>query len=744
MSITNHDHDDDALQFVEEEFSIADKQGTGKDWPVLIVDDDPDVHSATTFALRDVTILNRGIEFLHAYSGIEAKQILLQRQDIALIFLDVVMEQENTGLEMVKVIREELGLSEVRIVLRTGQPGYAPELQAIRDYDINDYKTKSELTLTRLVTTLTTAIRSYDQLATISASRRGLRMIVDSATDLFGRRGLENFAAGVLTQISALVGLSPEGLIAAKADLGQSGEMACDEAVIVGAAGRFRDWINHPLHDLQDKKIADALRQCLETRQNVVQPDCTTLFFHTSAEREIAVYLNTGEPLSAMDAQMLEVFCANIAIGFENVDLFQRLNAYAFSDLLCNIPNRTRLLQIIDAQLQKNVAGWTIALIDVDHFSEINDALGHENGDRLLRAVAERLRSGLQRDCTLARIAADTFAIFGPDEQIDPNSLQHLFDMPFGVSEYFLRVRGTVGLVTLEQNSKDAQTALQQAHIALNRAKNELRGRYCYYTAEMEAETKNRLTLLHDLRAAIEAQGLELHYQPQIDLKSGKIVGAEALLRWNTPQGMVPPDRFIPLAEYSGLIIDLGEWVLRSACIEAKKWHQNGFPDLRIAINVSMVQFRSPSFVKMVKQALDDIGIDPHLVELEITESVAMEGALVLENLLGQLRGLGVLLAIDDFGTGFSSLSYLQRLNVDRLKIDRSFVKVLGDSNAQTSIAEMIVRLGQNLQLTVIAEGVETEAQANTLQQMGCQEAQGFLYSKAMPASQFFNWLKAH
>jgi CheY-like chemotaxis protein len=217
MSISNH-HDDDALQFVDEDFSITEKQGMGKDWPVLIVDDDPDVHSATTFALRDITILGRGIEFLHAYSGAEARQLLQLRKDIALIFLDVVMEKENTGLEMVKVIREEFGMLEVRIVLRTGQPGYAPELQAIRDYDINDYKTKSELTLTRLVTTLTTAIRSYDQLATISASRRGLRMIVDSATDLFGRRGLENFAAGVLTQISALVRLSPEGLIAAKAE----------------------------------------------------------------------------------------------------------------------------------------------------------------------------------------------------------------------------------------------------------------------------------------------------------------------------------------------------------------------------------------------------------------------------------------------------------------------------------------------------------------------------------------------
>ncbi len=211
MTIANQ-HDDDSLQFAEEEFSAADKQGYGKDWPVLIVDDDPDVHSATTFALRDITVAGRGIEFLHAYSGAEARQVLEQRRDIALIFLDVVMENEDSGLSMVRVIREQLGLAEVRIVLRTGQPGYAPELQAIRDYDINDYKTKSELTLTRLVTTLTTAIRSYDQLATISASRRGLRQIVASANDLFARRGLENFAEGVLTQISALIGLPPEGL----------------------------------------------------------------------------------------------------------------------------------------------------------------------------------------------------------------------------------------------------------------------------------------------------------------------------------------------------------------------------------------------------------------------------------------------------------------------------------------------------------------------------------------------------
>ena len=743
MTIANQ-HDDDSLQFAEEEFSATDKQGYGKDWPVLIVDDDPDVHSATTFALRDITVAGRGIEFLHAYSGAEARQVLEQRRDIALIFLDVVMETEDSGLAMVRVIREQLRLSEVRIVLRTGQPGYAPELQAIRDYDINDYKTKSELTLTRLVTTLTTAIRSYDQLATISASRRGLRQIVDSANDLFARRGLENFAEGVLTQISALIGLPPEGLIAAKAEMRQDGTHTIDEPVIVSAAGRFRSWMNHPLREISDHRIADALRQSLENRTNVVDSGSTTLFFETSSQREIAVYLNTGAPLSAIDQQMLEVFSANIAIGFENVDLFQRLNAYAFSDLLCNLPNRTRLLQLIEERQELGLAGWGIALVDIDHFSEINDALGYENGDRLLRAVAERLQGGLSRQCVLARIAADTFAIFGPSEQIDPQQLLHLFDSPFGVNEYFLRVRGTIGLVRLDDQEGPAQAAMQRAHIALNRAKNDSRGRYCYYTHEMEDQTKARLTLLHDLRAAIEAQGLELHYQPQIDLQSGKVVGAEALLRWHTPDGNVPPDRFIPLAEYSGLIIDLGEWVLRSACVEARRWHQNGFPQMRIAINVSMVQFRSPSFVSMVQHVLHDIGIEPAMVELEITESVAMEGALAMESILGQLKALGVSLAIDDFGTGFSSLSYLQKLNVDRLKIDRAFVNHIDAASSRTSIAEMIVRLGQNLNMTVIAEGVETETQAGILQRLGCQEAQGFLYSKAMPACEFYRWLQAH
>ncbi len=737
--------DDDLLQFDDDEQGSVIESASGLCWPVLIVDDDPDVHSATTFALKDVTVAGRGIEFLHAYSGQEARQVLQERRDVALIFLDVVMEKDDSGLTMVKVIRDELGLAEVRIVLRTGQPGYAPELQAIRDYDINDYKTKAELTLTRLVTTLTTAIRSYDQLATISASRRGLRQIVDSANDLFARRGLENFAEGVLTQISALIGLPPEGLIAAKAEIRQDGTEMLEEPVIVSAAGRFRGWMNHPLHEIGDSQIAQALRSCLERRISLATPRYTTLFFQTSTQREIAVYLNTAVPLSPLDTQMLEVFSANIAIGFENVDLFQRLNAYAFSDLLCNLPNRTRLLQLIEAQQASGIAGWTIGLIDIDHFSEINDALGHENGDKLLKAVAERVQGSLQRPTVLARIAADTFAVFGPDEQVDPQRLLRQFDSPFGVSEYFLRVRGTIGLVRLDQQAASAQTLMQHAHIALNRAKNNMRGRSCYYTEEMEHETKTRLTLLHDLRAAIEAQGLELHYQPQIDLQQpGRVIGAEALLRWHTPAGNVSPDRFIPLAEYSGLIIDLGEWVLRSACVEARRWHQTGFPEMRIAINVSMVQFRSPGFVGMVKRVLDDIGINPAMVELEITESVAMEGALAMESILGQLKALGVSLAIDDFGTGFSSLSYLQKLNVDRLKIDRAFVAHIDSTASRTSIAEMIVRLGQNLSMTVIAEGVETEAQATILQQMGCQEAQGFLYGRAMPAVEFLRWLRAH
>jgi EAL domain-containing protein (putative c-di-GMP-specific phosphodiesterase class I) len=305
-----------------------------------------------------------------------------------------------------------------------------------------------------------------------------------------------------------------------------------------------------------------------------------------------------------------------------------------------------------------------------------------------------------------------------------------------------VQLSATLGLVRLCEHDGNGSDALKDADIALKRAKSQQRSGHFYFTRSMGVEIRERVRMMHALRTAFSKNELFVMYQPQIDLRTRRPVGAEALLRWRTADGkFVSPDRFIPIAEYSGLIIELGEWVMRTACHELVALRKAGHQEFTMSINVSQVQFRHPLFLQMLKQALADTGAPPEYVELEITESMAMEEPNLLIEMLAQIKQTGVSIAIDDFGTGFSSLSYLQRLQIDRLKIDRAFVTEITHSARGSSIAEMVIQLGRNLGLSVIAEGVEDERQAQILYALGCPMAQGFLFAKPMTADVLDAWL---
>jgi diguanylate cyclase (GGDEF)-like protein len=710
-------------------------------WRVMIIDDDADVHSATTFALGNLEMQNRPLEFLHAYSATEARTMLKEEKDIAVILLDVVMEQEDAGLLLVRHIRESLGMSEARIILRTGQPGYAPEIDAIRDFDINDYKTKSELTRIKLFTTVTAAIRSYEQIRAINASRRGLDLIVRASTALMAQHGLQNFAAGVITQISGLLSLQPEGLLCAQEN--QQGNSA--SLIVIAAAGHYRNLINKPISEVHDARIQGALIQALDERRNIYGQDFTSLFFVGNAGRDFAAFLNTGMHLSEIDQRLLEVFCSNISVGLDNVELVTRLHTFAFYDALTKLPNRTRLLELLnEILLNPTRTDTTLALVDIDHFAETNDALGHKFGDLLLLAISSRLQLHLGGELTIARVGGDTFGVLGHGDQVNPKSLLDQFEQPFHIDGQDVQLSSTVGLLKLAEYEGTGADALKDADIALKRAKLRQRSGHFYFSRSMGVDIRERVRMMYALRAAFEAGQLFVVYQPEINLADRKTVGAEALLRWKTPDGtFISPDRFIPIAEYSGLIVELGEWVMREACSELVRIHALGQKDFMMSINVSQVQFRHPHFLDTLIRALRDTGAPAGSIELEITESMAMEEPDMLIKLLGHIKETGVSIAIDDFGTGFSSLSYLQRLNVDKLKIDRAFVTEITSSARGSSIAEMVIQLGRNLGLRVIAEGVEDERQAQILQNLGCELAQGYLFARPMGAEQLAAWLQA-
>ncbi|MBC7502090.1 MAG: EAL domain-containing protein [Herminiimonas sp.] len=731
---------DDDLVFLDEMPPASeDQRGTREVWRIMIIDDDADVHAATIFALGNIEMQQRPLEFLHAYSAQQARQLLKVEQEIAVILLDVVMEQEDAGLQLVRHIREVLGMTEVRIILRTGQPGYAPEIDAIRDYDINDYKTKSELTRLKLYTTVTAAVRSYEQIRTINASRRGLALIVRASTALMALQGLPNFAEGVIAQLAGLLGVEAHGLLC----LRETRSGIPQEPCVIAAAGKLQHLVNHAACDIGNSRIADALQTAIQSRCNIYGSDFTALFFARNDHRDFAAFLHTGRPLNEIDQRMTEVFCSNISVGLDNVMLVTRLHDLAFYDPLTKLPNRTRLKQMIDEALLATVrSDATLALVDIDHFSETNDALGHQFGDLLLLAIAARLQSQLGLQLVVARVGGDTFALLGPDAQVNPTSILALFDSPFSIDGQEVQLSATVGLIRLPDHETGGADAVKDADIALKRAKLQQRAGHFYFSRNMSVEIRDRVRMMHDLRAAFESQRLFVFYQPQIDLGTRKPVGAEALLRWKTDDGnLVSPDRFIPIAEYSGLIIELGEWVMHQACRELVKIHASGYPDFMMSVNVSQVQFRHPYFLQMLRGALLETGAPPSCVELEMTESMAMEEPAVLIKLLEQIKQIGLSIAIDDFGTGFSSLSYLQQLQVDRLKIDRAFVTEITDSSRGSSIAEMVIQLGRNLGLQVIAEGVEDERQADILSTLGCPLAQGYLFARPMPPDQLAEWL---
>jgi diguanylate cyclase (GGDEF)-like protein len=384
--------------------------------------------------------------------------------------------------------------------------------------------------------------------------------------------------------------------------------------------------------------------------------------------------------------------------------------------------------------------------LDLDQFKAVNDTLGHPIGDGLLQAVADRLRDGVHQPDTVARLGGDEFAILqttiaSPLEATGlAGRLIELIEAPFDIAGHQIVIGTSIGIAFAPQDGLDADQLLKCADLALYRAKVDGRGVYRLFQAEMDAAMQARRVLELDLRLALQAGQLELFYQPLIDVRARRITGCEALLRWRHPtQGLVPPDRFIPLAEDTGMIVPIGEWVLRQACADAADW-----PDgQKVAVNLSVVQFRSRNLVDAVITALRESGLPAGRLELEITETVMLQDTDATLATLHQLRALGIHIAMDDFGTGYSSLSYLRRFPFDRIKIDQSFVRELDTKGDCGAIVRAVIALGRDLGMAITAEGVETRQQLETLERAGCSEIQGHLFSRPVPASALIELLRS-
>lgn len=459
-------------------------------------------------------------------------------------------------------------------------------------------------------------------------------------------------------------------------------------------------------------------------------------------KNELGIWVTTAN-------QLLASIERNTHLRHEAENSLLRMSQY---DFLTGLPNRQQFQQQLDkilvdaGRLQRRVA---VLCVGLDDFKGINEQFSYQTGDQLLLALADRLRGHSGRLGALARLGGDQFALVQADieqpyeaAELAQSILDDL-EAPFALDQQEIRLRATIGITLFPEDGDSTEKLLQKAEQTMTLAKSRSRNRYQFYIASVDSEMRRRRELEKDLREALPRNQLYLVYQPQISYRDHRVVGVEALIRWQHPEhGLVPPDLFIPLAEQNGTIIAIGEWVLDQACRQLREWHDQGFSDLRMAVNLSTVQLHHAELPRVVNNLLQIYRLPPRSLELEVTETGLMEDISTAAQHLLSLRRSGALIAIDDFGTGYSSLSYLKSLPLDKIKIDKSFVQDLIDDDDDATIVRAIIQLGKSLGMQVIAEGVETAEQEAYIISEGCHEGQGYLYSKPLPARELLAYLK--
>ncbi|WP_246320953.1 bifunctional diguanylate cyclase/phosphodiesterase [Paenibacillus germinis] len=428
----------------------------------------------------------------------------------------------------------------------------------------------------------------------------------------------------------------------------------------------------------------------------------------------------------------------------------EKINQMVYLDPLTGLPNRRllndRLTQALD-QTSENKQIIGIMFIDLDRFKYINDTLGHAMGDRLLIEVAKRLRDCMGKMDTVSRQGGDEFIVLLPNTTSDEitkkaQNIVHLFTKSVVLSEHEMFVTPSIGISLYPSDGRDIETLIKNADTAMYRVKEQGKNNFQFYTPDMNEAVSQKMKLEMGLRKGLERGEFKVYYQPQIDVISGKVIGVEALIRWQHPEwGNISPEEFIPLAEETGLIIPIGEWVLYEACHQNKIWQDTGYPPLRIAVNISSRQFQQNNLVEMVSKTLKETELDPQYLELELTESIIQDSKYAITT-MQKLKAMGIHLSIDDFGTGYSSLSYLKLFPIDSLKIDRSFTSNIFEDSKDAALVHTIIAMAHNLDLKVIAEGVETQEQLHFLQQRQCNEAQGYFFSRPVSGEELSIFLK--
>jgi diguanylate cyclase (GGDEF)-like protein/PAS domain S-box-containing protein len=686
---------------------------------LLLIDDDS--HHAAVFlgALLNaidgpfqgewVTTLSEGIK-------------RLKKKEIWAVFVNLSLPDSH-GLETLDKLL--LAVPSVPVLILAGSKDVAVALQALR-HGAKDYLLEDHLDRDSFVRAIRNMAERQTAKEMLSAEKERAQMTLNSIGDAV----LSTDNEGRITYLNA-VAEKITGWTREEA----SGKEVDDVFVIID--GSTREPCLNPLKTaLEQDKTVGLTRQCILIRRD-------------GAEFAIE---DSAAPIHDQHGVM-----NGAVVVFHDVSVARAIEAemshLAQHDTLTKLPNRTLLQDRLSQAITtagRNGTRIAVLFVDLDGFKHINDSLGHAIGDRLLQSVAKRLLASVRTSDTVSRIGGDEFVVLlsevahSGDAGVKAGKILAALNAPLEIDQHNLRVTASIGVTTYPEDGQETAMLIKNADLAMYQAKENGRNNYQFFEKDMNVRALERQSVEENLCFALDRDELIMHYQPKINLKTGEITGVEALIRWQHPErGLIGPLQFISVAEDCGLILPIGNWVLREACRQAKEWQDAGLRPIEMAVNVSSVEFRNEDFLEGVKAILEETGLSPHYLGLELTESVLMQHAKFTVPVLKKLKAMGVRLAIDDFGTGYSSLSYLRQFPIDTLKVDQSFVHGINADTDDATIINAVINMGSNLNHRVIAEGVETVEQVAFLQAHGCDEGQGYYFSRPVPASQFAKLLRA-
>ncbi|MDN4501513.1 EAL domain-containing protein [Alteromonadaceae bacterium BrNp21-10] len=729
----------DGFVFADEKHNVETNQATV--WQILSVEDNQEYQASLINSLQKLkTVQGHPLQILTANSAFEAAAILSQHPNIALILLDVVMEDDDAGLRLVKTIREVMGNASIRIVLLTGQPGFAPEKQTMQALDIDEYWNKPDLTMDKLHSVTTSNLRTWHYIVQLTQAQQGLQMVIDAARTISSKSDIASFTNTVLSEIGKIVGITTGGIMCVRIEERSQSNIFH----VVEAIGCYKDFSRLELSSETLYDINQNIAYVIKYKTSVLRTSQSIFYFETK-DIDNNCYLmvvKSDTSISEANTNLLKVFSENISSGFTNIALLNRLTSIAYTNQDLNIPNRNWLLREIQNLNHKERIQSKLLLFDIKQFEEISFAFGSDYCVKVLLSVYQNIRQAIPHPIPIALSDTQQFTALLPCDVIIDEELQaQLTHQQFEFDDVVHNIDLAIIEMSLDNSFYySASKILNLAESSLKESIHKPRS-YIIHT-QQDSETISRsYNLMGELRNAIKDRKLSVMLQPKVRLSDEHVVGFESLARWQLEDGTyVRPDEFIPIAETAGLIYNL-DCLIFEKTLEALQQLSCADIHLPVAFNASSIDIQHPHYYEFIRSRLENSGLSSELLELEITETQAMDDYQNVQARLQKFIELGIRISIDDFGTGHSSLAHITHLNANYLKVDRSFVTNIGIEGNNKHIVQMVIDLGHNFKFDIIAEGIETNEQKQILRDMGCELGQGYLFAKPMPVSSLIPWL---